>query len=52
MLRILGGFFLLTQFGLMFSLIKSYIKIIKLNKKNKEYEIMISNYPYLEEYDF
>ena len=52
MLGVLGGFFLLTQFWLLFSLIKSYMKIFKLNKKNKEYEKMISNYPYLEEYDF
>jgi hypothetical protein len=48
---LLSTFFILIQLVFLVTLLKSYQKIKKLEKKEIEFENMIANYPYLEEYD-
>jgi hypothetical protein len=50
-MALLATFFILIQIVFMVTLLKSYRKIKKLEKKEAEFEQMIENYPFLEEYD-
>ena len=51
MLGLLGFFFILIQIVFSFGLLASNRKIKRLEMKESEYEQMMTNYPYLEEYD-
>ena len=51
MMFLLATFFFLIQIVFMVTLLKSYKKIKKLEKREIEFEEMIANYAYLEEYD-